>query len=46
MNFRNEKENKNFPDTLVVPDANEGKDVFCYSVFIMKTKEKKEREKK
>jgi len=46
MNFRNEKENKNFPDTLVVPDANEVNDVFCYSVFIMKTNKKKEREKK
>jgi|TARA_B100001971_G_scaffold174628_1_gene168038 hypothetical protein len=46
MNFRNEKENKIFPDTLVVPDANDCKVFFWYSVLIMKTKEKKEREKK
>ena len=45
-NIKNIKEVKNFPLTLLESDANEVKVFLCYSVLIMKTKDKKERENK
>tara|TARA_Y100000310_G_C20217520_1_gene594209 strand:+ start:287 stop:439 length:153 start_codon:yes stop_codon:yes gene_type:complete len=42
----NKSETKKFPLTLIAPEFKASDMFFCYYVFIMKTNEKKEREKK